>query len=144
VIIFFIALGGALGSIARYLTSEFIISFVKVRNSASTNFLQKTPLLFTPSFPWSTFLVNVIGSMLAGIIYYFLIRNFNGFDERLKNFLLAGFLGGFTTFSTFSLDFFRLFAASQYLQALIYMAASVIFSILLLFVGFYLTKVIFS
>lgn len=82
--------------------------------------------------------------MLAGILYYFVIKNFDNFDPRLKNFLLVGFLGGFTTFSAFSLDFFRLATAGQYSQAAIYAISSVLLSILALFFGFYSTKLIFS
>jgi CrcB protein len=95
-------------------------------------------------FPWTTFFVNVVGSLIAGILYFFVIKNIDNFDPRLKNFLFVGFLGGFTTFSAFSLDFFRLATAGQYSQALIYALASVTISILALFFGFYSTKLIFS
>jgi CrcB protein len=127
-----IAIGGALGSVARHLSSEIIIFYF----SRAQNFQQ--------NFPWGTFLVNVFGSMLAGILYYFVIKNFDNFDPRLKNFLFVGFLGGFTTFSAFSLDFFRLATAGQYPQALAYAIASVTLSILALFFGFYSMKLIFS
>ncbi len=134
--IILIAIGGALGSVVRYLFSEAIVSFVKINNSNFTKFFQ--------SFPWSTFCVNVLGSAIAGIAYYFVVKNFDSFDPRLKNFLFAGFLGGFTTFSAFSLDFFRLATAGQYSQALLYAIASVTISILALFCGFYATKLILS
>ena len=124
-----IATGGALGSVARYLSCEIIT------NLSRSSFAK---------FPWGTFFVNIAGSMIAGIIYYFIIRNFDNFDLRLKNFLLVGFLGGFTTFSAFSLDFFRLFSAGQYPQALFYAISSVTLAILALFFGFYSTKLIFS
>jgi hypothetical protein len=70
--------------------------------------------------------------MIAGILYYFVIKNFDNFDPRLKAFLFAGFLGGFTTFSAFSLDFFRLTSAGQYSQALLYAFASVAILLFLL------------
>jgi len=130
--IILIAIGGALGSVARYLSFELTLHFVKLNNSTLAK------------FPWPTFCVNVLGSFLAGILYFFVIKNFENFDPRLKNFLLIGFLGGFTTFSTFSLDFFRLATAGQYSQALLYALVSVTISILALFFGFYLTKLIFS
>lgn len=126
-----IALGGALGSVARYSSSEAILKLAK-------------SLHFSCNFPWGTFVVNVAGSMLAGVIYYFVVRNFADFDPRLKNFLIAGFLGGFTTFSAFSLDFFRLATAGQYLQAFAYVVLSVVLAIAALFFGFYFTKLIFS
>ena len=141
--IILIAIGGALGSVVRYLSMQAINKLLKISNSNPEKFLQKFSF-FISSFPCGTFLVNVIGSMLAGVLYFFVIRNFENFDQALKNFLLVGFLGGFTTFSAFSLDFFRLFTAGQQAQALIYAVASVVFSILALFFGFYLTKAIFS
>ncbi len=127
-----IAIGGALGSVTRYLSSEFILQIVKFNDYSLAK------------FPWPTFCVNVFGSLLAGIAYFFVIKNFDNFDPRLKNFLFVGFLGGFTTFSAFSLDFFRLATAGQYSQALLYALASVTISILALFFGFYLSKLIFS
>ncbi len=126
-----IAIGGALGSVARYLSSETILRLAK-------------SLHFSCNFPWGTFFVNVVGSLLAGVIYYFVIKNFANFDVRLKNFLIAGFLGGFTTFSAFSLDFFRLTTAGQNLQAVAYVVCSVVLAIAALFFGFYFTKLIFS
>jgi CrcB protein len=91
-------------------------------------------------FPFATLLVNVIGSFLAGILYFFIIKNFNEFSSNLKNFLLIGFLGGYTTFSAFSLDLFRLIQANQNFQALIYAILSVLISLIAIFLGFYLMK----
>ncbi len=130
--IFFIAIGGACGAVLRYLSSEMILKLISRSNVALA------------SFPWPTFFVNIVGSLFAGILYYFIIKNFNSFDIRLKNFLLVGLLGGFTTFSAFSLDFFRLTTAGQFSQAFIYIFSSVLLSILAIFFGFYLTKLIFS
>ena len=132
--IFLIAIGGALGSVTRYLAIEF---FTK-------NFMKNFSANFPSNFPWPVFFVNIIGSMLAGILYYFMIRYFDSFDVRIKNLVMIGFLGGFTTFSTFSLDFFRLFTAGQIGLALTYTIASVTISITALFFGFYLTKLILS
>jgi CrcB protein len=123
-----IALGGGLGSVARFLSSNLIIKIFAAAGK----------------FPIATFSVNIIGSLLAGILYFFIIKNFNNFDPRLKNFLLVGFLGGFTTFSSFSLDFFRLTSAGQNLQAVAYAISSVTLAILALFFGFYLSKLLFS
>lgn len=126
-----IAIGGALGSVARYLSSEFFMRAAKI---------WQLPC----NFPWGTFVVNVSGSLLAGVVYYFVVRNFATFDPRLKNFLIVGFLGGFTTFSAFSLDFFRLMSAGQHLQAFAYATLSVALALMAVFCGFYLTKIIFS
>lgn len=130
-----IAIGGALGSVVRHLSFLAFTNFSRASQFSSQ---------FLSQFPWATFFVNVVGSMLAGVIYYFVIKNFNSFDVRLKNFLFVGFLGGFTTFSAFSLDFFRLFTAGQYLQALFYAFSSLTISILALFFGFYSMKLIFA
>jgi CrcB protein len=133
--IFLIAIGGALGSVARYLFSESIINLIRIQN-----YFKNLPT----NFPWQTFSINVIGSLLAGVLYYFMIKHFDNFDLKMKNLLMVGFLGGFTTFSAFSLDFFRLFTAGQINLALIYALSSVTISILALFFGFYLTKFIFA
>ncbi|MBM3580157.1 MAG: fluoride efflux transporter CrcB [Alphaproteobacteria bacterium] len=117
--IFLIAIGGAAGSVTRYLFSLFLTA---------------------GKFPLATFSVNVLGSLLAGVAYFFVVKHFDAIDPRFKNFLFVGFFGGFTTFSAFSLDFFRLFTAGNYSQAFTYAVASVVLSLLAIFFGFYLAK----
>ena len=124
-----ITIGGALGTLGRYASSEFILKLLRGTNCAY--------------FPWHTLAINVVGSLLAGILYYFAVYNFNEFDPKLKNFLLIGFLGGFTTFSSFSLDFFRLFTAGHEALAFTYAFASVSLALLFVFFGFYLMKIVF-
>ncbi len=126
-----IAIGGALGSMLRYISSEGMMRLAKLYN-------------FPCNFPWGTFFVNVAGSLIAGVVYYFVIKNFANFDPRLKNFLIVGILGGFTTFSAFSLDVLRLITAGQHLQAFAYISLSVILAIAAIFFGFYATKLIIS
>ena len=127
--IFLVACGGALGAVLRYLLSNSITNAAIFR---------------AQNFPYQTFIINISGSLLAGILYYFMIKNFDDFDPKLKNFLLVGVLGGYTTFSAFSLDFFRLFTANQIVLAFIYAVLSCVLAILFLFFGFYLTKIIFT
>ena len=127
--IIIIAFGGACGAVSRYLLSN-LITFSNLSRAQN--------------FPYATFIINISGSFLAGVLYYFMIRNSNSFDVQIKNFLLVGFLGGYTTFSAFSLDFFRLFSANQASLAFIYAFSSMLLAILALFFGFYLMKVIFS
>ncbi len=124
-----IAFGGALGAAARHLSFEMVIKLTKMTNFAY--------------IPVATIFVNVLGSLLAGIFYYFMIKHFDGFDMRYKNFFMFGFLGAFTTFSAFSIDFLRLFQSGNYGIALAYAIASVILAILAVFLGFYLMKVLF-
>jgi CrcB protein len=131
--ILIIGCGSALGGILRFLSYEVI-------NSLTKNLMQNHLALGFNKFPFATLLVNVIGSFLAGILYFFIIKNFNEFSSNLKNFLLIGFLGGYTTFSAFSLDLFRLIQANQNFQALIYAILSVLISLIAIFLGFYLMK----
>lgn len=127
--ILFIAIGGAVGSVLRFFTVESVLKIIKSSGYAI--------------FPFQTLSVNVVGSLLAGIFYYIMIKNFDNFDPRLKQIFLYGFLGAFTTFSAFSLDILRLFNSGQYNIAILYAFASVILSILAVFFGFYLMKIIF-
>tara|TARA_A100001015_G_scaffold319467_1_gene442428 strand:- start:861 stop:1250 length:390 start_codon:yes stop_codon:yes gene_type:complete len=127
--VIFVAIGGALGAVARFLSFEVIMKMARFSNFAN--------------FPLATIFVNILGSLLAGILYYFIIKNFNDFDPRLKNLLMFGFLGAFTTFSAFSIDVMRLMQSGNVTIALSYIFLSVFFCILAVFLGFYLMKVIF-
>ena len=124
--ILFIAFGGALGAVTRYCSYEFMMKFAKASNYAA--------------FPFATIFVNILGSFLAGILYYFVIKNFDSFNVEYRNFLMFGFLGAFTTFSAFSLDFFRLFQAGSYGMAISYVVLSVVLAVLAVFLGYYLMK----
>ena len=108
-----VALGGALGSVLRYWTN----------------------LIF--AFPYGTITVNILGSMAIGLAYGLLSEK--GF-ERVSLLLMAGFLGGFTTFSAFSLDVMKLFSDARFLHGLIYILASFLGAILAVWVGFLLSK----
>lgn len=112
-----IALGGALGALARFLVSGWFV------------------------FPLGTLMVNVMGSFVMGLAFVFLSSR--GLD-RVMFFAMAGFLGAFTTFSSFSLDVFKLIDAEQMAEALGYIAVSVIGAVLALFIGIFLAKGILS
>ncbi len=91
------------------------------------------------NFPWGTFTVNVLGSFLMGV----LIATFAHFWQpppEIKLLLITGFLGSFTTFSTFSLDFSVLYEGGRLETAMIYMAVSVLVSIGALFTGLQLVR----
>ena len=119
-IILSVAIGGAIGSLLRYYLSTL-------------NFLSNSV------FPVSTFLVNVIGSFAIGVLF-FLLKDSN--NDYLKSFLMIGFLGGFTTFSAFTIDVLDLFQNDQYLISVIYIFGSVIISLLAVYLGFWITKII--
>ena len=91
-----VALGGAAGAVARYLTGHAAVR------------------LMGHGFPWGTVTVNVVGSFLMGILVVVLSE---WSANRFAPLLLTGMLGGFTTFSTFSLETMRLFEEGSYWQA---------------------------
>lgn len=119
-IIFF---GGGAGSVTRYLLINY---FNKVIPS---------------TVPYGAMLVNLFGALIIGIIYY-LITTKLLLNEQLKIFLTIGFLGGFTTFSTFNLDFFKLIESGNLSLAIIYAIATLIGTITLFYMGYSFAKLI--
>jgi CrcB protein len=96
---------------------------------------------FGAEFPWGTLTVNVIGSFLIGVLAaWFAFRGDNVATQSLRLFLATGILGGFTTFSAFSLDFALLFERGDGMLAMTYVAASVILSLLAIFAGLWLVR----
>ena len=77
-----------------------------------------------PGFPWGTLIVNVVGCFIIGVFAEMIMRHFNASVE-LRLLLITGFLGGFTTFSAFSLDAISLFERGEVFAGGIYIAASV-------------------
>lgn len=118
-----VALGGALGASARYLT-----------NVAAMR-------LIGPGFPWATAAVNVAGSFLMGVIVVVLAHRD---ATRLAPFLMTGLLGGFTTFSAFSLDALTLWERGETALAAIYVAGSVIVSLAAIVAGMSLARGVFA
>ena len=89
---------------------------------------------FGPAFPYSTLFVNIAGGMLMGVLAeLFLLRG--GGSQEFRLFLITGFLGGFTTFSAFSLDAALMWQRSDYAALACYIVASVLLSIAALFMG---------
>lgn len=118
-----IACGGAFGALSRY----FVIGLV-------TDWLGK-------DFPFGTLLVNVLGSFLIGILYVVVVVKMHVSPE-LKSILVVGFLGAFTTFSTFSLEAFNFINQGLLLSAVTYILSSVILCILAVWAGVSLAKLI--
>lgn len=115
-----IALGGALGAVSRYAMSSGIAR------------------LFGAAFPFGIMSVNVVGSFLMGIAMIWVMQRSG--DSRMGPLLMTGFLGGFTTFSAFSLDTIMLIEKGRLGAAAIYVGGSVGLSIIALMLGLTLAR----
>ena len=109
-----VALGGAIGASARYLAGVAAVR------------------LIGQGFPWATLFVNVLGSFLMGVLVVVLAQQSG---TRWAPFLMTGILGGFTTFSAFSLDAMTLFERGQVWVAAVYVAASVLLALAAIGIG---------
>ncbi len=117
--VLWIALGGALGSLARYFVSEALARAVG------------------PAFPWGTLLVNVSGSLLIGFV-----AGWDGGNGRLmesvfvRQFLMVGICGGYTTFSAFSLQTLAMLQVGDFGRAGLNVASSVLLCVLAAWAGY--------
>ncbi|WP_331345204.1 fluoride efflux transporter CrcB [Cellvibrio sp. UBA7661] len=119
-----IALGGALGSVLRFAAVGYLTPLLGIR------------------FPLGTFIVNIVGSFLIGVAYVLLVEK-TTLSAEWRLFFITGVLGGFTTFSAFSLEIFQLWQSGYVLNALIYASSSVIVGLLMAFTGMALTQKFF-
>lgn len=115
-----IGLGSFLGGVSRYLLSELF------KNVATQN------------FPFATFFVNIIGCFLIGLCFSMFEKNF--LDRTWYTILTVGFLGGFTTFSAFSLDMHKLLKDQMYFYFVIYSFGSLFLGILATLIGYWMIK----
>jgi len=122
---FAIALGGALGALSRFWVSDLIYQ------------------TYGRSFPWGTLAVNLLGSFLIGFLYILLDNRFNDYPE-LRAILMVGFLGAFTTFSTFSLDSFLLIESGYWFKALINILSNVFACLFAVWLGFLIGRFFFD
>lgn len=120
-ILLLIGSGGFAGSVLRYLVSQ------GVQNK------------FLSSFPYGTLTVNIIGSLLIGIVYGLVEKG--NLSPELRLFLATGILGGFTTFSAFSLDSLNLLQEGLWVESITYILLSVVLGILAAFLGILLIKI---
>ena len=109
--VLYIAIGGATGAVLRYWVS----------NGAYA--------LFGRGFPYGTLSVNIIGSLIMGILYVVLVERVHGSAE-LRAALIVGLLGAFTTFSTFSIDTINLIESGEPLKAGLNIVSSVALCVL--------------
>ncbi|MCF8470352.1 MAG: fluoride efflux transporter CrcB [Parvibaculum sp.] len=119
-----VAAGGAVGAAGRHL------------------FNQQMFRLFGPHFPWGTFGVNVIGSLVMGLVVGFFALKFEPSAE-VRSFVTTGMLGGFTTFSAFSLDAANMIERGQTGLAAFYIGGSVALGLAGLFLGLWIARVAF-
>lgn len=93
------------------------------------------------SFPYGTFTVNLIGSLLIGIVYGLSERG-NYLTPEVRIFLATGICGGFTTFSSFTLDTLTLMRQGQHAYAATYVIASVLLGLVATYLGFVFTRIL--
>ena len=115
-----VAVGGAIGSVLRYQSGRWMTAWLG-------------PQAMT-MFPWATLAVNAVGSLLMGLLAGWLARHGSGGDP-FRLLLGVGLLGGFTTFSAFSLEMMLLIERGQPFQALTYVLVSVLAGLTALYIG---------
>lgn len=118
-----IAVGGALGAIARHFVTY------------------QVTLLFGHGFPWGTLVVNILGSFILGGLTETLAIAWSP-SEALRGFFTVGILGAFTTFSTFSIDVISLYQRGEWITGSLYMLGSVALSLVGFVIGLRLLRLV--
>ena len=116
-----VAIGGALGAMARYGVSTLVFDASSQR------------------FPYATLSVNVLGSFLIGILFVLIVEK-GLLPPEMRSILMVGFLGAFTTFSTFSLDALGLWQNGHLLLALVYALGTVVLCLAAISLAVWLTR----
>jgi CrcB protein len=120
-----VAAGGAIGAAARYLIASWVQSVAWT------------------GFPYGIFAVNISGGLVMGILTELMALKWN-VSLEIRAFLTTGILGGYTTFSTFSLDSALLIERGAYTSAALYIAGSAILSVAALFAGLWLIRGVYA
>ncbi|OSP53649.1 fluoride efflux transporter CrcB [Pseudoruegeria sp. SK021] len=118
------AIGGAFGSVGRYLVGLY------------------TNKLWGDGFPWGTIAVNIVGSFLIGLAVEAISRTFSNSAE-VRVLIITGFLGGFTTFSSFSLETMEMLERGEVVHAGYYLGSTLVFGLIAVFCGIALGKALF-
>jgi len=116
-----VAAGGAIGASLRYMVAVTAVG------------------LMGAGFPWGTLFVNILGSFAMGMVFEFFAERVT--PNVVQLFLMSGILGGFTTFSAYSLEIVSMMGNRDYLMAVLYATGSVVVSALALLAGLYLMRV---
>lgn len=121
--ILLVGLGGAIGSILRYLSAILVSKY------------------WNQAFPLATFIINMVGCLLIGLLIAFIEKQ-PGVSDNFRLLMVTGFCGGYTTYSAFAYENTLLIGSSQSLIAFAYIAASVLVGILFVWVGMYLGRLL--
>ena len=119
--ILIVGLGGFAGSISRYLIQNAVVS------------------RFITIFPLGTFIINIIGSLLIGLIFGYAER-YQWMTQEWRLFLAIGFCGSFTTFSTFAFDNLQMIKDGNYYQLFLYISLSLVLGVAIAWLGFILAR----
>lgn len=120
--LFLIVLGGGIGSLFRYLLST------------------KTYQWLGQGFPYGTLVVNMVGGFLIGFLFVILTERFQGYGDQLRSLIIIGFLGGFTTFSSFSMETLMLVENGYMGRAFLNVVLSVVLCLMLTWIGILLGR----
>ena len=123
--VLWVAMGGAIGAAGRYVVATHALR------------------LMGPGFPWGTLAVNIVGSLVMGLLAGAFAYRFHVSPE-IRMFLMTGILGGFTTFSAFSLDVSVLVERKDFMLAAGYIIGSVSLAVIALFIGLKIARMIFA
>lgn len=123
----YVAIGGGIGAVLRYQLGRGVTHWLGVQA--------------VTAFPWATLAVNVIGSLAMGLLAGFLARDGQA-NEQYRLLLGVGLLGGFTTFSAFSLELMLLIERGQAMQALAYALISTLAGLAALYIGLIIVRLV--
>jgi len=116
-----LATGGAIGTLLRFALVNTSIEYFR-----------------QPIFPWGTLMVNLLGSLVIGLLAG--LNDSDLMNPGMRTFLFIGLLGGFTTFSSFSLETFQLIRHSQVMYAIAYILSSTLLGLVLAALGYFMSK----